>query len=88
MITRNSKPLYGKIIINVKIRSVTGLHIGGAEAELKIGGIDSFVIKDPLGIPYIPGSSVKGKLRDILERRIQAEDSNFKIDHQSGSEID
>lgn len=85
MITRNSKPLFGKMVIEGKIRAVTGIHIGGAEAELKIGGIDSFVIKDPLGVPYIPGSSLKGKLRDILERRRQAEDGNFKIDHQSGT---
>ncbi len=86
MITRNTRPLFGKLILTGKIRAVTGLHIGGPEAELKIGGIDSFVIKDPIGIPYIPGSSLKGKLRDILERKRQAEDSNFKFDHQSGTQ--
>ena len=45
----------------------TGLRIGGTEAGMEIGGTDNPVIRDPNGIPYIPGSSVKGKLRTILE---------------------
>lgn len=46
----------------------TGLHIGGGDNEMRIGGIDNPVIKDPVsGLPYIPGSSLKGKMRSLLE---------------------
>jgi CRISPR-associated protein Csm3 len=33
---------------------------------LDIGGLDSPVIKTPQGVPYIPGSSLKGKVRSLL----------------------
>ncbi len=47
----------------------SGLHVGGSEDELEIGGIDLPVIKTPeTEIPYIPGSSLKGRLRSELER--------------------
>lgn len=46
----------------------TGLHIGAGDAEIHIGGIDNSVIKHPVsGEPYIPGSSLKGKIRSLLE---------------------
>ena len=46
----------------------TGLHIGGGDSEIHIGGIDNEVIKHPVsGEPYIPGSSLKGKIRSLLE---------------------
>jgi len=46
----------------------TGLHIGGGDDAMKIGGIDSQVIKDAnTNKPYIPGSSLKGKMRSLLE---------------------
>lgn len=44
----------------------TGLHIGGSKSSLDIGGLDSPVIKTPQGVPYIPGSSLKGKIRSLL----------------------
>lgn len=47
----------------------TGLHIGGSKSSLDIGGLDSPVIKTPLGVPYIPGSSLKGKIRTLLGLR-------------------
>ncbi|ACZ78068.1 CRISPR-associated RAMP protein, Csm3 family [Dickeya parazeae Ech586] len=48
----------------------TGLHIGGGDTALQIGGIDSAVVRHPLTQqPYIPGSSLKGKLRSLLEWR-------------------
>jgi CRISPR-associated protein Csm3 len=47
----------------------SGLHVGGSEDELEIGGIDLPVIKTPeTEIPYIPGSSLKGRMRSELER--------------------
>lgn len=68
------KPLLGKVVFSGTIRCRTGLHIGGSEAELAIGGIDAYVIKDPLTRqPYIPGSSLKGKMRALMERFLQKE---------------
>lgn len=55
------------LIITGKIVTKTGLHIGGNKADLKIGGTDNPVITDQNGRPYIPGSSLKGKLRSLLE---------------------
>ncbi|BCX88940.1 CRISPR-associated protein Csm3 [Methylomarinovum tepidoasis] len=50
------------------IELVTGLHIGSGNAEMHIGGTDSPVIKNPVtGQPYIPGSSLKGKMRSLME---------------------
>ncbi len=47
---------------------VTGLHIGGSNAEMHIGGTDNPVVAHPLTRqPYIPGSSLKGKIRSLLE---------------------
>ncbi len=49
----------------------SGLHIGGGDATMKIGGIDNEVIKHPLtNEPYIPGSSIKGKVRSLLEWKL------------------
>jgi CRISPR-associated protein Csm3 len=47
---------------------VSGLHIGSGNTEMHIGGTDNPVIKHPLTLePYIPGSSIKGKIRSLLE---------------------
>ena len=59
--------LKGKLIISGYIVTETGLHIGGISETLKIGGVDIQVIKDPVGRTYIPGSSLKGKIRSLLE---------------------
>jgi CRISPR-associated protein Csm3 len=60
--------LIAKIIITGKIKSLTGLHIGGSKSSMEIGGVDLNVIKTPDGVPYIPGSSLKGKMRSLLAR--------------------
>ncbi len=58
----------GKYIISGEIVCETGLHIGGSTEGFEIGGVDNPVIRDPLTEwPYIPGSSLKGKLRHLLE---------------------
>ncbi len=58
----------GKYIIKGRIHCVTGLHIGGNTEGFEIGGVDNPVMRDPLtDMPYIPGSSLKGKLRHLLE---------------------
>ncbi|NJL92126.1 MAG: type III-A CRISPR-associated RAMP protein Csm3 [Coleofasciculaceae cyanobacterium SM2_1_6] len=63
------KPLLGKLILSSKLRVVTGLHIGSGGENLDIGGLDKAVMRNPLDKhPYLPGSSIKGKMRSILER--------------------
>lgn len=56
-----------------KIYCVSGLSIGGSSNTLDIGGIDREIIKNPLTRePYIPGSSLKGKMRSELEKKYGA----------------
>lgn len=59
--------MIGKLIIRGDILIMSGLHIGAGNSSIEIGGIDSSVIKNHKGIPYIPGSSLKGKLRSLSE---------------------
>lgn len=62
--------MYAKIQISGVIETVTGMHIGGSDAFSAIGAIDSPVIKDTYtGLPMIPGSSFKGKMRTLLAKR-------------------
>ena len=64
------KQLIKKIKIQTSITLVTGLHIGGSSDNVEIGGIDNPVIKLATrgNEPYIPGSSLKGKMRCLLEQ--------------------
>ncbi|EDP76112.1 type III-A CRISPR-associated RAMP protein Csm3 [Hydrogenivirga sp. 128-5-R1-1] len=76
-----NKPLKGVLKLKVVITAKTGLHIGGAKENVEIGGIDNIVEKLKvfftnteingkrkfLDIPYIPGSSLKGKIRSLIE---------------------
>lgn len=49
----------------------TGLRIGGSREEMEIGGMDNPIIRDPVNkLPYVPGSSLKGKLRSLLEYKL------------------
>jgi len=51
-----------------KIRVKTGLHIGGGQDVMEIGGNDNPIIRNPAdNEPYIPGSSLKGKMRSLME---------------------
>jgi CRISPR-associated protein Csm3 len=72
--------LVKKIKINTTIELLTGLHVGGSKESVQIGGIDNPVIRtirkykqddgsDTFDSqPYIPGSSLKGKMRCLLEQ--------------------
>lgn len=62
--------LTAKIKISADINVKTGLHIGGDKDNVEIGGVDSPVIKLAFkhNIPYIPGSSIRGKMRCLLEQ--------------------
>ncbi len=58
----------GNIIVTGTIKCETALHIGGTVEGYEIGGMDNPVIREPVtGYPYIPGSSLKGKMRSLLE---------------------
>jgi len=78
-LTRIQK-ITGKIVLK------SGLHIGAGDTEMRIGGTDNPVVKDPLtGQPYIPGSSLKGKIRSLLEWRhglvVAANGSPYSFKH-------
>ena len=61
--------MLAKIEITGKITLKTGMHIGASDAFAAIGAIDSPVARDPIsGLPYIPGSSLKGKMRSLLAK--------------------
>ncbi len=82
------KQLIKKIKIQTTIEVLTGLHIGGSTENVEIGGIDRPVIK--LGSkdnePYIPGSSLKGKMRCLLEQTAGATEvgKNDKVNNLFG----
>lgn len=59
----------GKIVIQGRVNALTGLHIGGSSTGMEIGGVDSVIVRDSITQrPYIPGSSLKGSLRSLMER--------------------
>jgi CRISPR-associated protein Csm3 len=61
--------LKGRVFVTFDIEAVTGLHIGGSDTGIEIGGVDKTVIRDPItNRPYVPGSSLKGKVRSLLEK--------------------
>lgn len=71
----------GTVIIKYSMKALTGLRVGGSKENFDIGGTDNPVIKTlgmienydgrgnnlPEGTPYIPGSSLKGKIRSLVE---------------------
>ncbi len=59
--------LIGKLILEGDLHCETGLHIGAGKGSLEIGGADNPVVKDSSGRPYVPGSSLRGRLRSLLE---------------------
>lgn len=61
--------LKGRVFLTFTIEAKSGLHIGGSDVGVEIGGVDKTVIRNPLtNRPYIPGSSLKGKVRSLLEK--------------------
>ncbi len=63
-----SNKLIKKIIIEGEVELQTGMLIGGSSSALEIGGTDKQVVRHPITkLPYIPGSSLKGKMRSLFE---------------------
>lgn len=66
--------LLGKVTISGTLECLTGLHIGASRENMEIGAIDLPVVRDPITRePYIPGSSLKGKMRSLLEKSLGKE---------------
>ena len=80
----------GNVVVCYRLKTLTGLHIGGTKDSFEIGGVDNpvikltrfsdnqneyFTVKSAFGgeikvfpeQPYIPGSSLKGRIRSLLE---------------------
>ncbi|MDO9154255.1 MAG: type III-A CRISPR-associated RAMP protein Csm3 [Paludibacter sp.] len=70
------KTLIKKIKVTTVLELITGLHVGGSKDNVEIGGIDNPVIKIATrnSQPYIAGSSLKGKIRSLLEQIAGAAD--------------
>src|SRR5258706_10262135 len=62
--------LVGKLVLSGELHCETGLHIGAGKGSLEIGGADNRVVKDAFGLPYIPGSSLRGRIRSLLENAL------------------
>src|ERR1017187_9574022 len=60
--------LIGKLILEADLTCETGLHVGAGKGSLEIGGSDNPVAKDAFGRPYVPGTSLRGKIRSLLEQ--------------------
>ncbi len=57
-----------RVIVSGTLEAVTPIHIGSGKSEAEIGQPDLPVLTDPEGKPYIPGSSLKGRVRAEAER--------------------
>src|SRR5271165_4241293 len=60
--------LIGKLIFEGELHCETGLHIGAGKGSLEIGGADNPVVKDSHGRPYVPGSTLRGRVRSLPEQ--------------------
>lgn len=63
-------PVRGKLVLTATLHCETGLHIGAGKGNLDIGGADNPVVKDAHGNPLLPGSSLRGRLRSLLEHAL------------------
>src|SRR5216683_1845600 len=68
--TETQLRLIGKLLLEGDLHCETGLHVGAGKGSLEIGSSDNPVIKDAFGRPYIPGSSLRGRLRSLLEHAL------------------
>ena len=61
--TQTELKLIGKLILEGEMLCESGLHVGAGKGSLEIGGADNPVVKDAQGRPYVPGSSLRGRIR-------------------------
>ena len=80
-----------RYIIKGSLKALTAIHIGALEEELKPNGIDNKFLKDNMGMPFIPGSSLKGVCRSFFEKLKRGQDekvctvTNLCMDSFKGS---
>src|ERR1700694_1243281 len=81
--------LIGKLILEGEMRCETGLHVGAGKGSLEIGGSDNPVVKDAFGRPYVPGSSLRGKIRSLLEQsgRLAVPSELVYLSRRKGQEV-
>ncbi|SEJ92920.1 CRISPR-associated protein Csm3 [Deinococcus reticulitermitis] len=76
------RQFHGKIIIELPFKLLTGTHIGNENDGFAIGGVNKVVIRDAVTrLPIIPGSSLKGKLRAIVEA-MEGMQKGERLDHE------
>src|ERR1700689_1586421 len=68
--TQTELKFLGKLILEGELHCETGLHVGAGKGSMEIGGSDNPVVKDAFGLPYIPGSSLRGRIRSLLENAL------------------
>lgn len=61
----------GRFTVQGRLEVLTALHIGGGALGPPTGS-DQPVLRDALGRPFIPGSTLKGALRATVERWVRA----------------
>jgi CRISPR-associated protein Csm3 len=66
----DASKLVKKLFVSGHVTALSGLHIGGADAGFGIGGTDQIVVRDAFGRPYLPGSTLKGRMRSLLEQSL------------------
>jgi CRISPR-associated protein Csm3 len=81
--------LAGKLILDASLVCLTGLHIGAGKGSLEIGGADNPVVKDAFGRPIVPGSSIRGRLRSLLEHALglTSPDEMVYLSRRRGQEV-
>ena len=79
----------GKIRLSGEIEALSGILIAGGTEEIEIGKIDKTFIKDPVtGLPYIPGSSLKGVMRSMLEYKYSKISESGKVHNCSNPDCE
>ncbi len=67
--SKTTPTLRGKVVVSAEMLALTGLRVGAAASGLDIGGVDQPVLREPItNEPYVPGSTLKGKMRSLLTK--------------------
>lgn len=80
-----------RFVLAARLKLDTALRIGAGGADTAVGP-EIAIVRDALGHPYIPGSSFKGVLRNVVERFARTVNHKPKLwacdnplDHQKGA---
>lgn len=71
---------HSKVFIRGILKVETGLHIGGNSVNSSMGGTVAVVVRHPFNNqPYIPGSSLRGRIRSLLET-VRGDENNNPVE--------